>query len=68
MNEPKLTLDFFIDFFSAVPEDKWCTGQRKKNDKYCSLGLVHSDLFLYSGDKAEEFLIQKRNTKMVVVQ
>ncbi len=35
----KFTVDFFINKFSAIPEEKWCTGvQTSRDNKHCALG------------------------------
>lgn len=36
----KYDVDFFIDFFTAIPEDRWCTLWFTDGDKHCAAGHV----------------------------
>ncbi len=62
-NQPKLTVDFFIDFYSGIPANRWTTGLRTEctadGVKHCALGLLRSEFSEVIADpfSAEIFLI-----------
>lgn len=37
-----MTVDEYIKFFEAIPEDKWCTGNFHKGEKSCALGHLRN--------------------------
>lgn len=39
MSNEKYTVDYFIEKFKRIPEDRWCTGKLKtENESHCALG------------------------------
>ena len=40
--ENKFTVDYFINKFEAIPEDRWCVNEFKSGDKCCAQGFCMS--------------------------
>ena len=40
----KYTIDYFIDFFSKIPDEQWCVGcYYEQDERKCSLGHLGSN-------------------------
>lgn len=38
MNTPNYDIDYFINFFTAIPDEKWCAGALELDGRHCALG------------------------------
>lgn len=47
------TVDYFIEKFEAIPEEKWFNGNFKFGDKYCALGHCGMDDETYTEEGNE---------------
>lgn len=48
--ENKYTVDYFIEKFEVIPEDRWCTGRYNgPNDTHCAIG--HCDTGQFYGEE-----------------
>lgn len=41
MNQPIYDVNWFLDFFSAIPEDKWCVCALERGDTRCANGHLN---------------------------
>lgn len=51
-NQPVYDVSYFISFFEAIPEDKWCVDELFDGDTACALG--HCEVGLFSCENWNE--------------